>query len=191
MNLTMPSLVAARLAHAFNLIALYGISLLLLVAFYYQLFQGELPCPLCLLQRVAFIMVGIGFLLNVRRGASPLHYGLVILSALAGAFASGRQVLLHIVPGSGSYGSALFGLHFYSWAFVAFVLILLAVGVILLVEARANGERSRPLNSPLNNAAGLLLLLLVLVNAASTLLECGFGPCIDNPIVYQWLPSKP
>ncbi len=79
---------------------------------------GELPCPLCLLQRIDFIALGRGLLLNMRFGPSPLHYGLVIAAALFGAAAAGRQVLLHIVPGSGAYGSPLFGLHLYTWSLV-------------------------------------------------------------------------
>ncbi|WP_206429738.1 disulfide bond formation protein B [Pseudomonas chlororaphis] len=38
-----------------NILGLLGISASLIIAFYYQLFQHELPCPLCLLQRVGMI----------------------------------------------------------------------------------------------------------------------------------------
>ena len=48
-----------------NLLGLLGVSLVLLVAFYYQLFLNELPCPLCLLQRGCFVALGIGFALNL------------------------------------------------------------------------------------------------------------------------------
>ncbi|MBK8754677.1 MAG: disulfide bond formation protein B [Candidatus Competibacteraceae bacterium] len=157
MNTTLMPSTAAFIVRGFNLIALVGITLLLLVALFDQFVLGELPCPLCLLQRVAFIMVGMGFLLNVRCGTAPLHYGLVILSALAGAFASGRQILLHIVPGTGAYGSALFGLHFYTWAFVAFMLTLLGVGLILLVETRVGEARPATAGGRIGQWVGLLL----------------------------------
>lgn len=191
MNMTLTPSTAAFIVRGFNLMALVGITLLLLVALFDQLVLGELPCPLCLLQRVAFIMVGIGFLLNVRFGAAPLHYGLVILSALAGAFASGRQILLHIVPGTGAYGSALFGLHFYTWAFVAFMLTLLGVGLILLVETRVGEARPATAGERIGQWAGLLLAAVVLVNSAATFLECGLGPCADNPTGYPLLETKP
>ena len=51
-----------------NMFGLLGISLILTVAFFYQLALGELPCPLCLLQRAGFIAVGMGFLFNMRLG---------------------------------------------------------------------------------------------------------------------------
>lgn len=89
------------LLHHLNALALLGVGGVLAAAFGLQFVLHELPCPLCLLQRAAFIAVGIGFLLNVRFGSSPAHYGVVLVSAVAGAAMSLRQVLLHIVPGTG------------------------------------------------------------------------------------------
>ena len=63
----------ATLAARLNLLGLLGVNAVLLVAFYYQLAQGELPCPLCLLQRAGFVAAGIGFLLNLRCGGVPAH----------------------------------------------------------------------------------------------------------------------
>jgi disulfide bond formation protein DsbB len=40
-----------------NAIALYGIALVLTVAFAAQLLLHELPCPLCLLQRILFALL--------------------------------------------------------------------------------------------------------------------------------------
>ena len=104
----------ASLVRLGNALGAMGIAIVLLVAFGLQFALGELPCPLCSLQRVALVLCGMGFLLNLRFGVQPLHYGLSILAALFGAMAAGRQVLLHIVPGTGAYGSALFGLHLYT-----------------------------------------------------------------------------
>ena len=94
-------------ARHLNALALLGCSAILVVAFGYQFALGELPCPLCLLQRAAFAAAGLGFALSVRFGPRPSHYGVVILSALAGAAVAGRQVALHVVPGTGGYGSTL------------------------------------------------------------------------------------
>jgi disulfide bond formation protein DsbB len=38
-----------------NALGLYGIALVLIAAFAGQILLGELPCPLCLLQRVLFL----------------------------------------------------------------------------------------------------------------------------------------
>jgi disulfide bond formation protein DsbB len=98
-----------------NALGAGGLALVMAFAFVLQFLFDELPCPLCQLQRVAIVLCGFGFVLNLRLGPHPAHYGLVLIAALFGLAVSGRQVLLHIVPGSGSYGSAVFGLHLYSW----------------------------------------------------------------------------
>ena len=71
-----------------------AMAVILLIAFGLQFGLNELPCPLCNLQRVAFVLCGFGFLLDLRFGAHPLHYGLALLGALFGLVVSGRQVLL-------------------------------------------------------------------------------------------------
>ncbi|WP_202962601.1 disulfide bond formation protein B [Candidatus Arsenophonus nilaparvatae] len=65
-----------------NILGLLGISVTLIVAFYYQIILHEIPCPLCLLQRVGIIMIGIGFLFNLIFGINQLHYSIIILSSI-------------------------------------------------------------------------------------------------------------
>ena len=168
--------------------ALFGICAVLLVAFYFQLVRGELPCPLCALQRVGFIVAGAALVLNLRTGYAPAHYGVVLLTSVAAASASLRQVALHVVPGTGHYGSALFGFHFYTWAFVGYGALVAYVGVMLLV-ARPPREREPvpPAGGPATLAC-VLFLLLAAANVAAFLLECGAGPCPDNPVGYLWWP---
>jgi disulfide bond formation protein DsbB len=175
-------------ARLLNTLGLAGVSAVLLVAFFYQLVFGELPCPLCLLQRGAFVALGIGFLLNVWLGSSTAHYGIVIVSAVIGATISARQVLLHIKPGDTGYGSALLGLHFYSWALVGFIACLVYAGLLLFVEASGRTAPRGPVDA-LGRAAAWLFVLLVAGNLVSTLLECGVGPCADDPVKYDWLPG--
>jgi len=67
----------------------------------YQLYLD--PCPLCILQRVAVIGMGIIFLLlavhNPRPGwARRVYLGLLGLSALGGIIVAGRHVWLQHVP---------------------------------------------------------------------------------------------
>lgn len=179
-----------------NALAVLGIVALLGYAFFDQLVLGELPCPLCLLQRVAFVLAACGFGLNALFGCRPSHYGLAIFGAIAGASISARQIMLHIVPGSGSYGAALFGLHFYTWAFVAFVMIIAGAAFLMLFDRQfaqgqfAKGQeqhggwRDTPL---LGKLAVSLLLLMVLGNALSTFAECELGLCPDDPSGYELL----
>jgi disulfide bond formation protein DsbB len=177
----------AAIAKTLNILAVLAITGVLLFAFYWQLARGELPCPLCLVQRLGLIGAGLGFALNVRFGSAESHYGVVIVSALVGGAAAARQILLHIVPDTGSYGSALYGWHFYTWALVAFVAIAAVAGLLLFIEAQfVEGTHDlRPGIVP--QAVGWLFVAIAFANAASTLLECGFGACPDNPTEYELL----
>jgi disulfide bond formation protein DsbB len=177
----------AALARTLNALALLGVCTVMLGAFYWQLARGELPCPLCLLQRAAFLAAGLGLLLNVRFGAAEAHYGIVIVSALAGAAFAVRQILRYIVPGTGAYGSAVLGFHFYTWALVGFVVLIAFAGLMLFLEAQfVEGVRDlRPAAGA--QALGWLFVLVVLAHAASALLQCGFGPCPENPTGYDLL----
>ena len=90
-----------------NALSLYAVALVLAAAFAAQFILHELPCPLCLLQRILFAALAVGPILNIRFGPRPSHYAMSLLAAVAGAVASTRQVLLHIMPGDAGYGSAL------------------------------------------------------------------------------------
>ncbi|WP_155049738.1 disulfide bond formation protein B [Piscirickettsia salmonis] len=57
---------------AANALLLCALSILLIMAFYFQLTRNELPCPLCLLQRLCFIGLGSVALLNIIYGLMAL-----------------------------------------------------------------------------------------------------------------------
>ena len=159
----------------------------LAAAFAAQLLLGELPCPLCLLQRIAFAMLAVGPILNVRYGPRPSHYALSLLAAAAGAAFATRQILLHILPGDPGYGSALFGYHDYTWALIGFAAAIVPISAMLLFDRQfAPGE---PPQRPGRFAALAVWLAIALValNVVSTLLQCGFGACADDPVVYEML----
>ena len=48
------------LATNLNALGLYAVALVLAAAFAAQLMLDELPCPLCLLQRIQFAMLAVG-----------------------------------------------------------------------------------------------------------------------------------
>lgn len=176
-----------RLTRIINILALAGVCGILAMAFFWQLVYNDLPCPLCLLQRVAFVLVGIGLLMNVRFGPSALHYGVIVLSSVGGAFAAGRQVLLHIAPGDTGYGPPFLGLHFYTWALVLFVAFLIYAGIMLMLDRRCVDASHRWPASSLVQGVMWLFFVLVAANLVSTLLECGLGACPDDPTSYLWL----
>jgi hypothetical protein len=112
----------------------------------------------------------------------------MIVGALAGATIAGRQILIHVLPGSGSYGSALFGLHCYTWAFIAFGSIVLGTAVMLLFDSQFEcDEYSLKQLTGVSLIALALFMLLALGNGISTLLECATGLCPDNPTDYMLL----
>ena len=175
------------LAVTLNALGLYAIAFVLLVAFAAQLVLHELPCPLCLLQRIQFAMLAVGPILNVRFGPRPSHYAVSLLTAVAGAAFAARQVLLHVMPGDPGYGSALLGYHYYTWAFIGFAVAIIAVAVMLLFDDQFRDDGKPQPAGAFARAAVWLVIALTALNVISTLLECGFGACPDNPVAYELL----
>ncbi|AZC38246.1 disulfide bond formation protein B [Pseudomonas chlororaphis] len=170
-----------------NILGLLGISVSLIIAFYYQLFQHELPCPLCLLQRVGMITIGFGFLMNVRFGIRSAHYGVALFgSLLTGAIAS-RQVFLHILPGDPGYGVTLFGLHFYTWAVVSALAAIIFISGLLLLKSWEQPSPTKQQAHFFGKLAMGVFIFLIAANLVSTVLECGAGECEANPTYYQLL----
>lgn len=171
-----------------HIVALLLLAMPLIGAFGIQIFMHELPCPLCLLQRIGMIGIAIGLLMNLRFGIHPLHYGISIVSALIGAAVSTRQILLHIVPsadGVTGYGDAVLGMHLYTWALIVFLASILGIAFFMILMKWSDnlGSESVELNSV---EKGILVLFLVLAlgNTLGVFLECGLQPCPDNPTQY-------
>jgi disulfide bond formation protein DsbB len=168
-----------------NALGLYGIALVLAAAFAAQLWLDELPCPSCLLQRVQFAMLAIGPILNVRFGPRPSHYALALLTAAAGAAFAMRQILLHIMPGDPGYGSALLGYRYYSWAFIGFAVAIILIAAMLLFDRQFQDDAKPVQVGASAYIAVWLVIALTTLNVISTLLECGFAACPDNPVEYE------
>jgi disulfide bond formation protein DsbB len=171
-----------------NALSLYALALVLAAAFGAQLVLHELPCPLCLLQRIQFAVLAIGPILNIRWGPRPSHYALSLLAAAAGAAFSTRQILLHIMPGDAGYGTALLGYHYYSLALIGFAAAIVLLAAMLLFDRQFEAKAATP------HAAGAFATIavwfvigLTALNVVSTLLECGFGACAEDPVFYQLL----
>ncbi len=115
-----------------SIIGLVGVVAILAGALVMQFVYGEDPCPLCLLQRAAFVSIGIALLMNLRYGNKVAHWALVILSAAAGIAVSIRQILLHVNDSVG-YGSPVTGIHLYTWCFIGFALAIVGATILLLI----------------------------------------------------------
>jgi disulfide bond formation protein DsbB len=180
------------LAVGLNALGLYAIALVLAAAFAAQLLLGELPCPLCLLQRIQFALLAAGPILNVRFGPRPSHYAVSLLVAAAGAAVAMRQILLHIMPGDPGFGSALLGYHYYTWAFIGFAVAIVLIAAMLLFDRQFEDDGSaQPVAVGAFARTGVWLVIgLTALNVISTLLECGFAACPDDPVAYELLKRR-
>jgi disulfide bond formation protein DsbB len=76
--------------------------LLMAAALYLQYVSGLEPCPLCILQRIAVIALGLVFLAatlhDPGRIGQRVYAALLVLAAAAGAAVAGRHVWLENLP---------------------------------------------------------------------------------------------
>ncbi|MCH9643696.1 MAG: disulfide bond formation protein B [Gammaproteobacteria bacterium] len=113
-------------------VGLCGILAILIASLVVQFVAHEAPCPLCLLQRAAFIAIGLCLLMNLRYGHQVSHWGLAILCACSGIAVSIRQILLHVNNPKG-FGEKVWGLHTYSWAFIGFFVTIIGCSLVLML----------------------------------------------------------
>ena len=181
----MNSTTGARLPATLNDLFLFAMMLtmaaVLTTAMVFQYYGGEIPCPLCLLQRVAMFGVCYGVILHFRHGYSARNDGVSMLFALFLLIVSAHQTLLDIYPRPGhSYiGNAVLGLHMPVWSVVIAVAVLLAFAIKLAVLGGKH-LRNREPSPALGRVARLLCLYVVaicLINLVSVLLQCGAGAC--------------
>ena len=174
-----------RKLNAIGMLAVCGV---LAMALYSQFAQSELPCPLCILQRVATVAVLCGLMLNVVKGPKPDHYSIMIIGAFFGGAVSLRQIALHIVPGTGSYGAPFLGMHYYTWAFIVFALVILGTSIVAAYSTQYHKQKFIPFReqSGICKVAIVLSIGLVAMNVVVTFAECGPLLCPDDPTEY-WL----
>lgn len=157
------------------------LSAVLTAAMVMQFAFGEIPCPLCLLQRVAMFGCCFGLLHQLRARESERGGGIALLFALLLLVIAARQTLLDIVPrpGHAYIGTAVFGLHMPVWSVVIGVCLLLALALRLTLfgAPRLRPPAGRP---PLARAARLVefyVVLLCALNFGAVVLQCGFDQC--------------
>jgi hypothetical protein len=157
------------------------LSAILTAAMVMQYVFGDIPCPLCLLQRVSMFGCCFGLLHQLRTNDSERGGGIALLFALLLLVIAVRQTLLDLFPrpGHAYVGSAVFGVHMEVWSVVIGVSLLMALALRLTLfgAPRVLHQAERP---PLVRAVRLMELYVVLIcaiNVASVLLQCGLGEC--------------
>ncbi|QIW10605.1 disulfide bond formation protein B [Francisella sp. LA112445] len=168
----------------FDSLALISISTMLIMAFYYQIFFQELPCALCVFQRMALSLLSFGLILNLVNGNKYNHYFFIILVALLNAAMATTQILLHIVPGTGSYGDEVFSLHMYTWNFIVSIMFILYATVCGLLTP--NKDKINQKIGILSKFAIGLIIFLTFANTVNVFIECGPYLCPSDPTSY-WL----
>jgi len=176
--------ILAFLDYAFQLALLAVLAGILTAALVLQFGAGELPCPLCLLERLCMFGVAFAVVSNLRAGFSDRNTGIGLIFALLLLVIAVRQTLLDIYPrpGHAYIGSAVFGLHMPVWS----ILIATAViGAFALKLAILGGDSRRLDHPPASfgwvRPAGAVLsaviVVLCLVNLGAVVLQCGLSEC--------------
>jgi disulfide bond formation protein DsbB len=170
------------LNEAFMLGMMATISGILTAAMVIQYAYGELPCPLCLLQRVAMLGVCFGIMQSFRNGFSDRNLGYSLLFAIFLLVVAVRQTLLDIYPRPGHeyVGSAILGMHMPVWSILIALALITAVAVKLCVVGTEDGARPPELKSPVGRLATVLsfyIIAIALVNFGSVVVQCGLGQC--------------
>ena len=173
----------------FNVLA---VTFVLLGAFAVQFGDGEVPCPLCILQRMAMMLCALGpayIILRARLGRVDATdfatgYGLSILAAVLGTCISTRQILLHIIPPDPGYGMPVLGLHLYTWALIVFVVVLVDSGLNLIFIRELLPSQVK-FAWPSKAVIGLYSAV-ILANAISVFCQEGFHWTLpDEPVRYE------
>ena len=149
-------------------------------AFAVQFWLGEPPCPLCVVQRIAFMLVGLGLLHTLLRARTAgltsrsiaVGQGMTITGALLGALAASRQILLHILPGDAGFGSPAFGLHLYTWSFIAFSCQIATSAVFLITSTWLEDSK---VGGRMTTTAAAAFMLVVVANLVSVIAEAGLS----------------
>lgn len=181
MNRSSGTFMSSTLNDLFLLTMMLVIAGILTEAMILQYRDGEIPCPLCLLQRVAMFGVCFGIIAHFRHGPSARYTGLSLLFALFLLIVSARQTLLDIYPRPGHeyIGSAIFGLHMPVWSILIAVGILLAFSVKLAVLGEPQDGETKSSKTIDKPAAWLSVYVIALcaINFVSAILQCGLGAC--------------
>ncbi len=174
----------ALLNYLYLLAIMLVIAGILTAAMTLQYAKGELPCPLCLLQRVAMFGVCFGIIENFRRGFSYQNTGFSLLFTILLLVVAVRQTLLDIYPRPGHdyIGSAVLGLHMPVWSIIIALCLLTAYAAKLAVlggdEYLEEIPPSRfPFISRLGDVVSLYVIVICAVNFASVVLQCGLEEC--------------
>ncbi len=160
------------------------IAAILTAAMVLQYANGEIPCPLCFLQRVAMFGVCFGIILQFRHGFSYRNTGMSMIFSLFLLIVSVRQTLLDIYPRPGHeyIGTSVFGLHMPVWSILIAVALLIAFAFQLIVWGGNSQLQHKSLTRQsslrvLATALSLYVIAIGVINFVSVGVQCGIDEC--------------
>jgi disulfide bond formation protein DsbB len=173
--------VAVALDRLVLLLMLLILAAILSAAMVMQYAFGEIPCPLCLLQRFAMFGCCFGLVQQLRSGITEHGTGIGLIFSILLLVISARQTLLDLSPRPGHdyVGSAIFGIHMPVWS------VFIAVALLLGFAARLalfGGPRSAPAKNGstiyrLVSGLAVYVVFICAVNFISVVVQCGMGEC--------------
>lgn len=185
----------AGLLYFYMLSMMAVIAAILTTAMTLQYVNGELPCPLCLLQRAAMFGVCFGIIQQFRHGYSYRNTGISLIFSLLLLIISVRQTLLDIYPRPGHeyIGSAVFGMHMPVWSVLIATCLILALAIQLLVwggdtKWRENSIAQFPILKTLATILSIYVIVIGTINFVSVGVQCKFNEC--HTFSYQLLDNK-
>jgi disulfide bond formation protein DsbB len=174
----------AKLVYFSLLLSVTVVAGILTAAMALQYGDGELPCPLCLLQRLALFGVCFGSLLSFRYGLSFRNIGISMVFSIVLLIISIRQTLLDIYPRPGHeyVGSAVFGLHLPVWSCLIALALLTSQAIQIVVlgddpPALYSDYSTYPPFRTMAHIVTVYVIFLCSVNFFSVVLQCGLGEC--------------
>lgn len=171
---------AAVLDRLLLLVMLAVLAAILTAAMVMQYALAEIPCPLCLLQRVAMFGCCFGLIQQLRPGRSERGTGIALLFSVLLLVISVRQTLLDIYPRKGHdyIGSAVLGLHLPVWSVIIAVALLsgLALRLTLFGGVRATND-GRTLPAMLVQPLVIYVVVICAINFLSVIAQCGLDQC--------------
>ena len=158
-----------NLPRALNALFIYMLCTILLASFFHQFVQSDLPCDLCLMQRLCMVATAIALLMNLRFGVKPQHYGLALFSCLTGTLIAAYQTCLNISPSTPPPGAPILGLSLYVWSLIIFFISMFAIGLLLILYGKIDSRSNKPSWKSLEIIALVYIALIIVLCLLTTI----------------------
>nr|WP_273795224.1 disulfide bond formation protein B [Brucella intermedia] len=157
---------------------------ILSTAMVFQYAWNELPCPLCLLQRVAMFGVCFGLIMHFRFGFSYQYTGISMVSTVFLLIVSVRQTLLDIYPRPGHeyVGTSILGIHMPVWSAIIATALVFGFSLQFIFFGNIKNlqqplARQFPWLNFVALAVSLYVIAIGVINFVSVGVQCGLGQC--------------